>query len=54
MKKIKAIILVSWFIFSLIIPFIFTFVDEVLVLLNIFIPIILIVSDEELRNMYLF
>jgi hypothetical protein len=51
MKKIKAIILVLWFIVSLIIPFIFTFIDEVLILLNIFIPFILIISDEELRNM---
>ena len=54
MKKIKAIILVLWFITSLIIPFVFTFIDEVLILLNVFIPLILILSDEELRNMNLF
>lgn len=54
MKKIKAIILVLWFVVSLIIPFVFTFIDEVLALLNIIIPFILIISDEELRNMNLF
>ena len=54
MKKIKAIILVLWFIVSLIIPFVFTFIDEVLILLNAAIPFILIISDEELREMNLF
>ena len=54
MKKIKAIILFLWFLFSLIIPFVFTFIDEVLILLNIGIPFILIISDEELREMNLF
>ena len=54
MKKIKAIILVLWFIVSLIIPFIFTFIDEVLILLNMVIPFIIIISDEELREMNLF
>ena len=54
MKKIKAIILVLWFVFSLIIPFIFTFIDEVLCLLNMVIPFILIVSDDDLREMDLF
>ena len=54
MKKIKEIILVLWFIISLIIPFVFTFIDEVLFLLNMYIPIILILSDEELREMKLF
>lgn len=54
MKKIKAIILVLWFVFSLIIPFVFTFIDEVLALLNMVIPFIFIISDEELRNINLF
>lgn len=54
MIKLKAIILVLWFVVSSIIPFVFTFIDEVLVLLNMVIPFILIMSDEELREMNLF
>lgn len=54
MKKTKAIILVLWFVISLIVPFVFTFIDEVLILLNMSIPIILILSDEELSDMELF
>lgn len=56
MKKIKAIILTIWFTLSIPIGAILCLIDnnlEVIGLLNMAIPLIFIISDEELLNMKL-
>ena len=56
MKKIKAIILTIWFTLSIPIGVILCLIDnnlEVIGLLNMAIPLIFIISDEELLNMKL-
>lgn len=58
MKKIKAIILTIWFILAVILmviaPFMFNFIDETLLFLNVFIPLTLIFGDDEIRHMNIF
>ena len=58
MKKVKAIILTTWFELAVgstfIAPFIFNNIDVVLLILNVVIPFILLISDKEVRDMDIF
>ena len=58
MKKVKAIVLTIWFELAvglaIIAPFIFNFIDEILLILNVVIPFIFLISDEEIRDMDIF
>ena len=58
MKKIKAIVLTIWFELAVgstfIVPFIFNYIDVALLILNVMIPFVLLISDEEIRDMNLF
>ena len=51
MKKVKAIILTTWFELAVgsafIVPFIFNNIDVVLLILNAAIPFVLLMSDKE-------
>ena len=58
MKKIKAIILTIWFVLAVILmciePLIFNVIDLTLLILNVMIPFVFLISDEEIRNMDIF
>ena len=58
MKKVKAIVLTIWFELAVgstfIVPFIFNNIDVVLLILNVTIPFVLLISDEEIRDMDIF
>lgn len=58
MKKIKAIILTIWFELAvglaIIAPFIFNYIDVVLLVLNVAIPFVFLISDKEIRDMDIF
>ena len=58
MKKIKAIVLTIWFELAvglaIIAPFIFNYIDVVLLVLNVVIPFVFLISDEEIRDMNIF
>lgn len=52
MKKVKAIVLTTWFELAVgsafIVPFIFNNIDVVLLILNVVIPFVLLISDKEI------
>ena len=52
MKKVKAIILTTWFELAVgsafIVPFIFDDIDVVLLVLNVIIPFVFLMSDKEI------
>ena len=58
MKKVKAIVLTIWFALAVgstfIAPFIFNNIDVVLLILNVVIPFVFLISDEEIRDMDIF
>lgn len=61
MKKVKAIIFTTWFILAVILviaaPFIFEIITEslqTLLVLNIVIPAVVLITDDELTEMKIF
>lgn len=58
MKKVKAIILTTWFELAvgltIIAPFIFNDIDVVLLVLNVIIPFVFLMSDKEVKDMDIF
>ena len=58
MKKVKAIIFTIWYISAVILaiaaPFIFNTINEWLLVLNVVIPAVVLISDDEIIDMEIF